>query len=76
MFKTLFSLDASSVRLIICLSSRIENEEIFSQIVGVSKNCDQNGDKVSKYNKICYISSMIQKGLLVKMIYWELGLLA
>ena len=33
----------------------LENEKIISQIVGVSKVCDQTGDRVPKNNKQFYI---------------------
>ena len=37
------------------LLSKIANEKIISQIVGVSEVCDQNGDKLSKKGKSCII---------------------
>ena len=38
--------------------SKLENEDIISQIVGIGWFCNQNGDRVSKANKSCYIWSM------------------
>ena len=36
------------------------------QIVGSGKNCDQNGDRVSKIDKSCHVSSMRLKCILIK----------
>ena len=33
-----------------------ENEKIISWIVGISDDCDQSGDRVSKNDQSCYIS--------------------
>ena len=46
---------ALSVKLMTFLLSKIENEKIFSQVIGSGKNCDQNGDRVSKYHEKCHI---------------------
>ena len=40
---------------------KVENEKIISQIVGISKICDQNGDGVSKNYKYSHICSMALK---------------
>ena len=32
---------------------KLKNEKIISQIVGISKVCDQNGDRVSNNEKSC-----------------------
>ena len=40
----------------ICLLSKIENEKIFGK-----KNLDQNGDRVSKCDKICQICIIKEK---------------
>ena len=40
------------------LLSKVENERIFSKIVGISEVCDKSGDGVSKNNKSCHICSM------------------
>ena len=45
---------------------KFEEENIISQIVGISKGCDQNGDWVSNKNKSCHNGSMIIKSVLVK----------
>ena len=46
--------------------SKTENEKIIGQIVGESKNHDQNSDRVSRNDKSCNICSLRQKGLMVK----------
>ena len=46
--------------------SKIEDEKITNQIVGISKSWDQNGDRVSKYAKSCHVCSIKLKGLLMK----------
>ena len=46
--------------------SKTENEKIIGQIVGESKNYDQNSDRVSRNDKSCNICSLRQKGLIVK----------
>ena len=40
------------------LKKRIENEQIISQIVGVSEVCDQCGDRVCTKDKGYHISSI------------------
>ena len=45
---------------------KVENEKIISQIVGVSKISDQNGDKVSKNDKSCHICSKRLKRFCIK----------
>ena len=45
---------------------KVENEKIISQIVGISKICDQNGDRVSKNYKYSHICSMALKRVLAK----------
>ena len=59
---------------IICLAKDLfvvvkwfENENIISQVVRIGEWCDQNGDKVSKNDKSCYICIIWLKGLLVKL---------
>ena len=37
-------------------------DNIISQIVQISKVCDQNGDRVSKNSKICHVWSVLLKG--------------
>ena len=39
---------------------------MISQIVVSSSSCDQNGDRVSKKDKICHICSMRLKGVSVR----------
>ena len=46
--------------------SRIEKKRFKNQIVWSGKNCDQNGDRVSKYDKKFHICSMGIKRLFVK----------
>ena len=41
-------------------------------IVGISEDCDQNGDRVSNRDKSCHIFSMRVNGVLVK--YEKYGL--
>ena len=45
---------------------KFEDEKIVSQIVWISDECDQNGDRVSKNDKSCHICSTRQKGVFVK----------
>ena len=54
------------------MMSKIEKEKIIGQTVGISKNCDQYSDRVSKYDKSCHICSMRLKGLLVKYKFGEI----
>ena len=44
----------------------MEDEKFISQIVVSSSSCDQNGDRVSKKDKICHICSMRLKGVSVR----------
>ena len=37
---------------------KVEDEKIISQIVGLIKRCNQNGDRVPKNNKSCHICIM------------------
>ena len=39
---------------------------IISQVVGIGKSCDQNGERVSKNNKSCFICNIWLKTLLEK----------
>ena len=45
---------------------------IISRIVGISEDCDQNGERVSKTDKSCHVCIMRLKGVLVK--YEKMGL--
>ena len=47
-----FTVIASSVSVYF---QGFENGKIISQIVGISEDCDQNGDRVSKNNVSCHI---------------------
>ena len=49
----------------ICLLSKVEDEKIISQIVGISED-DQNGDRASKNDKSCRICIMRLKVVLLK----------
>ena len=53
-------------RSLVKKSGLVKSVKIASQIVGVSKICDQNGDRVSKNVKSCHICSMRLKRLLTE----------
>ena len=44
----------------------LDSQSLYQKIVGSAKNCNQNGDKVSKRDKSCHIWTIRQKCVLVK----------
>ena len=61
-----------SSNCIICVSlgsvyfQKFKDEKIISQIVGFIKDCDQNGDRVSKINVSCHICIRSLKSVFVR----------